>query len=73
MDLKLPSPASVPTPIPRSTLPLHLDDVRRARMHSLLLTEPEARDPLDVATWFGAMQAQDAASGHWSLACAARG
>lgn len=36
-------------------------------MGSLLLGDIQARDPLDVATWFGAMQAQDAASGHWSL------
>ena len=42
-------------------------DVRRARMRSLLLADLAPRDPLDVATWFGAMQAQDAASGHWSL------
>lgn len=36
-------------------------------MRSLLLAELEPREPLAVATWFGAMQAQDAASGHWSL------
>lgn len=41
--------------------------VRRARMHSLMLGEDGVRTPLEVATWFGAMQAQDAASGHWSL------
>jgi hypothetical protein len=40
---------------------------RRARMASLLLTDREPRRPVDVVRWFGAMQAQDAASGHWSL------
>lgn len=42
-------------------------EVRRVRMRSLLLAEAAPREPWDVATWFGAMQAQDAASGHWSL------
>lgn len=41
--------------------------VRRARMSSLLLAEAQPRRPVDVVRWFGAMQAQDAASGHWSL------
>ncbi len=41
--------------------------VRRARMISLLLAAPETRTPTEVARWFGAMQAQDVASGHWSL------
>ena len=41
--------------------------VARARQHSLLLATESARSVLDVATWFGAMQAQDAASGVWSL------
>lgn len=41
--------------------------VARARQHSLLLATQSARSVLDVATWFGAMQAQDAASGVWSL------
>lgn len=36
-------------------------------MVSLLLDRPSARTPLEVAQWFGALQAQDAASGHWSL------
>lgn len=36
-------------------------------MSSLLLSDVEARRPADVVRWFGAMQAQDAASGHWSL------
>ncbi len=33
----------------------------------LLLDAPDRRTPLEVARWFGAMQAQDVASGHWSL------
>lgn len=41
--------------------------IRAARMVSLLLAAPEARSPTEVARWFGAMQAQDVASGHWSL------
>ena len=36
-------------------------------MVSLLLDAPDRRTPLEVARWFGAMQAQDVASGHWSL------
>jgi len=41
--------------------------VARARLHSLLLAgyQPSSFD--QIATWFGAMQAQDAASGKWSL------
>lgn len=42
-------------------------NLRRARMVSMLLGAPESRTPLEVARWFGAMQAQDVASGHWSL------
>ena len=41
--------------------------VRMWRMTSLLLDAPAERSPLEVARWFGALQAQDAASGHWSL------
>ena len=41
--------------------------VARARQHSLLLAAESPRSVLEVATWFGAMQAQDAASGLWSL------
>jgi len=41
--------------------------IRAARMTSLLLAEHEQRTPLSVAEWFGAMQAQDVASGLWSL------
>lgn len=36
-------------------------------MTSLLLTDDDERTPLSVAAWFGAMQAQDIASGLWSL------
>src|SRR6187455_273924 len=42
-------------------------DVRRARLRSLLLTRAKATSVLEVAEWFGAMQAQDLASGAWSL------
>jgi hypothetical protein len=38
------------------------------RMRSLLLTEPERPDTVaGIVEWFGAMQAQDMASGLWSL------
>lgn len=36
-------------------------------MASLLLGRREARTPRQVVTWFGAMQAQDLASGEWSF------
>lgn len=36
-------------------------------MTSLLLVDDDERTPLSVAAWFGAMQAQDIASGLWSL------
>ena len=36
-------------------------------MLSLLLATSEQRTPAEVVRWFGAMQAQDVASGHWSL------
>lgn len=42
-------------------------DVRRARLRSLLLTKGSRRGVLEVAEWFGAMQAQDLASGAWSF------
>ena len=41
--------------------------IRAVRMTSLLLTPHPWRTPLEVAEWFGAMQAQDVASGLWSL------
>ena len=47
-----------------------IDDVQALRAASLLLTAggPEVeRTPLGIATWFGAMQAQDLASGQWSF------
>ena len=47
--------------------PIDVDAVRRARMASMLLADAEQRTPLEVVRWFGALQAQDAASGHWSL------
>ena len=43
------------------------DDVRRARLRSLLLGTGPRRSVLEVAEWFGAMQAQDLASGAWSF------
>jgi hypothetical protein len=43
------------------------DEARRLRMASLLLAGGQDRTPLEVATWFGAMQAQDLASAQWSL------
>ena len=48
--------------------------VRAARVAALLLDSPAPRTPVDVATWCGALQAQDASSGHWSLGvrCAGR-
>jgi len=42
-------------------------DVRRVRLRSLLLGRAGARSVLSVAEWFGAMQAQDLASGAWSF------
>ena len=36
-------------------------------MASLLLVGSESRTPLDVVSWFGAMQSQDLASGQWSI------
>ena len=42
-------------------------DARRARLRSLLLASGEPRSVLEVAEWFGAMQAQDLASGSWSF------
>jgi len=42
-------------------------DVRSARLRSLLLAEGGQRSVLEVAEWFGAMQAQDLASGSWSF------
>ena len=46
---------------------LHGDDVLPLRMHSLMLDPPVARTPHAIVTWFGAMQAQDLASAHWSF------
>lgn len=42
-------------------------DVVRLRMRSLLLDGSAARTPGEIVTWFGAMQAQDLASGKWSF------
>jgi len=43
------------------------DEVVSRRMTSLLLAGGDSRSPLDVVSWFGAMQAQDLASGQWSV------
>lgn len=48
-------------------------ELRVARMVSLLLADHESRTPLEVAEWFGALQAQDVASAHWSLGVRCRG
>jgi hypothetical protein len=54
--------------------PLTEDEVRALRMQGLLLAEADQlgadtpeRSPLGIATWFGAMQAQDMGSGQWSF------
>lgn len=59
--------AVAPRILGNMTVPLTAQQVRDARMASLLLGAPEKRTPLEVVQWFGAMQAQDIASGHWSL------
>jgi hypothetical protein len=46
---------------------LTVTQLRQARMSSMLLDVPAERSPLAVARWFGAIQSQDVASGHWSL------
>jgi nitrate reductase NapAB chaperone NapD len=43
-----------------------VDEVLAFRMKSLLLAGRETREPADVVSWMGAMQAQDLASGEWS-------
>lgn len=43
------------------------DDLLRLRMASLLLAGRATRTPAEVVGWFGAMQAQDLASGEWSF------
>lgn len=47
--------------------PIPVAQLRAARMVSLQLATGERRTPLEVAEWFGALQAQDVASGHWSI------
>lgn len=49
------------------------DGIRSLRMVSLLLSAPEPRNPVEITRWFGAMQAQDVASGYWSLGVRAPG
>ena len=43
------------------------DLVRRMRLQSLLLGTKHLDSPLEIVTWFGAMQSQDLASGKWSF------
>ncbi len=43
------------------------EQVRSARMRSLLLTPHTSGTPLEVVQWLGALQSQDAASGLWSV------
>ena len=48
----------MPTPLKRSEV---------ARLRILLLAGPPLRSLPEIARWFGAMQAQDLASGKWSF------
>jgi hypothetical protein len=50
-----------------AAIALSAADARRVRLGSLLLDGVADRTPAEVVTWFGAMQAQDLASGHWSF------
>lgn len=43
------------------------DQVVRLRLAAQLLDTIEPRSPGEVVSWFGAMQAQDLHSGHWSF------
>lgn len=62
------SPVGVrPVRLGRVTAAIPVAQLRAARMVSLQLATRERRTPLEVAEWFGALQAQDVASGHWSL------
>ncbi len=46
---------------------MKIDEMLGLRMASLLLNARTARTPGQVVAWFGAMQAQDLASGEWSF------
>ena len=62
------SPSGTRSPILEQMAPaLTMTQLRQARMSSMLLDVAVDRTPLSVARWFGVMQAQDVASGHWSL------
>ena len=52
---------------------LTAQEVRVARMSCLLLAQPVTRTPQEVVQWFGAMQAQEVTSGHWSLGARCEG
>ncbi len=56
-------------------LVLHLDrsELLSLRLRSLLLDAPRDLTPGDVVDWFGAMQAQDLASGEWSFGVRSQG
>ncbi len=43
-------------------------DIAAERLASQRITRPESRDPEDVVTWLGAVQAQDYPSAKWALA-----
>ncbi len=46
---------------------MRASDARAARIRSLLLADHPFTSAVDVVTWLGALQAQDVASGMWSL------
>lgn len=46
---------------------LSVSDVSRARLVSLLLCDQSLGSASEIVAWFGAMQAQDLASGKWSF------
>jgi hypothetical protein len=42
--------------------------IPQTRLHNQLLTQPPYKNPADVVSWFGAMQAQDFAAAKWAIA-----
>ncbi len=44
-----------------------VDEVLALRMRNMLLAARESRSPAEVASWMGALQAQDLASAEWSF------
>ena len=51
----------------RASSQLSPTEVLRLRLAAQLLDAIRPRSPGEVVTWFGAMQAQDLNSGHWSF------